>query len=132
MYDSRPLLPRYVWCVTWCLHSSCCSETQYTHVHFKSFYRPSNLHVTQRDKTYQTLSLLTILQVMEGWVGPGNEATIHNLKFSLLVWYHSTCCSSFDKLLCNGGTTCAAWSTHQHFPGKHIRFTCLPHAMYFM
>ena len=37
-YDSRPPLARYVWYVTWYLCSSCCSETQYTHVHFKSFY----------------------------------------------------------------------------------------------
>ena len=32
-YDSRPPLTRYVWYVTWYLRSSCCSETQYAHVH---------------------------------------------------------------------------------------------------
>ena len=36
-YDSRPLLARYVWYVTWYLRSSCCSET-YAHASFRSFY----------------------------------------------------------------------------------------------
>ena len=43
VYDSHPPPARYVWYVTCYLHSSCCSETQYAHVHFKSYYGLSTL-----------------------------------------------------------------------------------------
>ena len=45
-YDSRPPLARYVWCVTWYLCSSCCSETHYAHVKLLVFLPFSTLDVT--------------------------------------------------------------------------------------
>ena len=45
-YDSRPPLARYVCYVTWYLRSSHCSETQYAHIHFRSFYHLCTLDVT--------------------------------------------------------------------------------------
>ena len=48
--DSRLLLARYVGYATWYLRSSCCSETQYAHVHFWSFCRLSILDVTYMRK----------------------------------------------------------------------------------
>ena len=45
-YDSRPPLARYVWCVTWYLRSSCCSET-HVHPRFLPVFLPlSTLDVT--------------------------------------------------------------------------------------
>ena len=45
-YDSCPPLARYVWCVTWYLRSSCCSETHYAHVKLPVFLPLSTLDVT--------------------------------------------------------------------------------------
>ena len=45
-YDSRPPLAGYVWCVTWYLRSSCCSETHYAHVKLPVFLPLSTLDVT--------------------------------------------------------------------------------------
>ena len=44
---SEDELARYVWYVTWYLRCSCCSETQHTHIHFRSLYHLSTLDVTQ-------------------------------------------------------------------------------------
>ena len=45
-YDSRPPLARYVWCVTWYLRSSCCSETHYANIKLPVFLPLSTLDVT--------------------------------------------------------------------------------------
>ena len=38
VYDSRPLLARYVWYVIWYLSSSCCFELQCTYIQLSPFY----------------------------------------------------------------------------------------------
>ena len=45
VYNSRPPLATYVWCVTWYLSSSCCSELQCSHVQLSLFYHLSTLDV---------------------------------------------------------------------------------------
>ena len=46
-YDSRPPLARYVWYVTWYLHSSCCSET-----HVRPRFLPVFLPLSTLDVTH--------------------------------------------------------------------------------
>ena len=62
-YNSRPPLARYVWCVTWYLCSSCCSETHYTHIKLPVFLPLSTLDV----KDVPGPPRFTVLQVTKNW-----------------------------------------------------------------
>ena len=49
-----------------------------------------------REKTYQALSRLSVLQAMESWAGPGNEATRAKLLSNVVQWYYKrVCCITF-------------------------------------
>ena len=72
-YDSRPPLARYVWCVTWYLRSSCCSETHYAHVKLPVFLPLSTLDVTHVRKCTRPSPLYRTASD-ENWAWTGNEA----------------------------------------------------------
>ena len=73
-YDSRPPLARYVWCVTWYLRSSCCSEAHYAHVQLPVFLPLSTLDVTHVRKCTRPSPLYRTKQRRKAGRGTGNEA----------------------------------------------------------
>jgi len=50
VYYSHPSLPRYMWYVTRCHSSSCCSELQCTHAQLSPFYELSTLDIMDMRK----------------------------------------------------------------------------------
>ena len=77
-YDSRPPLARYVWCVTWYLRSSCCSET---HVKLPVFLPLSTLDVTHMRKCTRPSPLYRTKQRRKAGRGTGNEARFRVVSF---------------------------------------------------
>ena len=67
MYNSRPLLATYVWCVTWYLSSSCCSEPQCTHVQLSPFYHLSTLDVTHVRKDIRPSAFFVQPKTVRAW-----------------------------------------------------------------
>ena len=70
-----PPLARYVWCVTWYLRSSCCSETHYAHVKLPVFLPLSTLDVTHVRKCTRPSPLYRTKQRLKAGRGTGNEAS---------------------------------------------------------
>ena len=75
-YDSRPLLARYVWCVTWYLRSSYCSETHYAHVKLPVFLPLSTLDVTHVRKCTRPSPLYRTASDEKLGVGLGTRLVI--------------------------------------------------------
>ena len=74
-YDSRPPLARYVWCVTWYLRSSCCSETHVRPRLLPVFLPLSTLDVTHVRKCTRPSPLYRTKQRRNAGRGTGYEAS---------------------------------------------------------
>ena len=73
-YDSRPPLARYVWYVTWYLHSSCCSETHVRPSFLPVFLPLSTLDVTHVRRCTRPSPLYRTKQRRKAGRGTGYEA----------------------------------------------------------
>ena len=88
-YDSCPPLARYVWCVTWYLRSSCCSETHYAHVKLPVFLPLSTLDVTHVRKCTRLSPLYRTKQRRKAGRGTGYEASVeaYLMYMQVYVWH---------------------------------------------
>ena len=114
-YDNCPPLARCVWYVTWYLHSSCCSETQYAHIHFDL----STVFLPLTSLTWGNVPgppHFTVLQATKSWAWDWEwgYTVVHN--FPKILGKLNACANSgYQALSFSGG----AWPGYEASINQH-------------